>query len=324
MALQLRKASRQRARLKIGMSGPSGSGKTLGSLLLAYGIVKEQNPTLSNDEIWSKIAIIDTENGSGDLYTGKQIYGVTIGEYGVVSLVPPFTPDVYMEAIDLCVEANMEVTIIDSLTHAWTGRGGMLEQQGNAAKRTGNSYTAWREVTPKHNALVDKMLQSDTHIIATIRSKTEYVQEKDDRGKTVVRKVGLAPQFRDGVEFEFTTFLEIDDEHNAYGAKDRSGVYDQQYFKIDTKTGAMIVDWLMQAPVKAQHEVVMEKAEKPIIDINAIRKEIIAICHDNGGSKNEELMKMLMSYTPTGNPNKITDENQLMSLLKDLKEKYVK
>lgn len=145
----------------------------------------------------------------------------------------------------------MEVIIIDSLTHAWTGVGGALDKQGKIAARTGNSYTAWRDVTPEHNKLVDAMLQSTCHVIADIRAKQEYIQEKNDKGKTVVRNVGMGLQMRDGIEYEFTTCFMLDQDHVANATKDRTGLFDGKYFVITPETGKEIYSWLSSgAPQK--------------------------------------------------------------------------
>ncbi|WP_010500014.1 AAA family ATPase [Paenibacillus elgii] len=242
--MQLRRAERKKAKLKLGLAAPSGGGKTLGALLIAYGLMKEKYPAISEDKLWEKIAIVDTENGSGELYASTVKDGVKIGSYFTIPIEPPYTPKKYIDAIKLCHSEKIEVCILDSTTHAWAGQGGLLEQQGNIAKRSGNSYTAWRDVTPLHNQFVDAMLQTDIHVISTMRSKTEYVIEKDGNGKTNVKKLGLAPVQRDGMEYEFTAFFDIDTDHQAYGSKDRTGLFDQQYFKITAETGALLMRWL--------------------------------------------------------------------------------
>jgi predicted outer membrane protein len=188
---------------------------------------------------WEKVGMIDTENGSGDLYAH-------LGDYSVVPLTAPFTPDKYIQAIKLFEDNGFEVIVIDSLTHAWAGEGGILDLQSAtaAASRSGNSYTAWREVTPKHNALVNAILQSKCHIIATMRAKTEYVQEKNEQGKTEIKKVGLAPIQRDGMEYEFTVMLDLSLNHTASASKDRTSLFDGQYFKPGIETGQKLLDWL--------------------------------------------------------------------------------
>ncbi len=241
---QVVNATRSLARFKMALEGVSGSGKTLSALLLAYGFVKAKFPKLSDEEIWGKICIIDTENGSGVLYKGKTVGTTTIGTYKYIKFPPPFSAENYRLAIQAAEDAGIEFLIIDSFSHAWNGVGGALDKQGNIAARTGNSYTAWRDVTPDHNALVDKILQCDMDVIVTMRTKNEYVIEKGSNGKNVVKKVGMAPIMREGVEYEFSSVLDIDDRHIASCSKDRTGLFDGQFFMIEPKHGAMMYQWL--------------------------------------------------------------------------------
>lgn len=225
MTVGFRKAERKKAKLRCGISGPSGSGKTYSALLLAFGL-------------GGKVALIDTENGSGDLYAD-------LGEYDVLPIKSPFTTDKYIEGIRAAEKAGYSTIIIDSLSHAWSGEGGLLDQQGKIADSgKGNSYTAWRTITPKHNALVEAMLQSGCHIIATVRSKTEYVIEKNDKGKDVPRKVGMAPIQREGMEYEFTVFFDLSIEHVASTSKDRTSQFDGVYFKPVKESGEKMLAWL--------------------------------------------------------------------------------
>ena len=148
--LQLRQAERRQAKMRLGLSGPSGSGKTFSALLLASGMAD-----------WSKIALIDTENGSGELYAD-------LGAYNVITLTAPFTPSRYVEAIKACEDAGMEVIIIDSATHEWDGDGGCLDIH---SKMAGNSFTNWAKITPMHNSFIQAILQSKCHVITTTRRK---------------------------------------------------------------------------------------------------------------------------------------------------------
>lgn len=222
-----RKAYRAKAKLRLGIAGPSGAGKTYSALLIASGLAS-----------WDKIAVIDTENGSADLYAH-------LGDYSVLTLQPPYSPEKYIDAIKAAENEGFEVVIIDSLTHAWAGEGGILDQQGKATdtKYKGNSFSAWREFTPKHNALVEAMLKSKCHVIATLRSKTDYVQVTEN-GKTVIKKVGMAPIQRDGMEYEFTLFFDISPEHVATASKDRTSMFDGQYFTPSSETGKKLLSWL--------------------------------------------------------------------------------
>ncbi len=320
MTIELKRAQRKSAKLKMGMASPSGGGKTLGSLLIAFGLMKETYPQTPESELWGKIAIIDTENGSGELYVGKEVGNIRIGEYNAITLTAPFVAEKYLQAMEVCEDAKMEVAIIDSTTHLWSGTGGLLEQQGNIAKRTGNSWTAWRDVTPMHNKFVEKMLQCNMHVIATIRSKTEYVQEKDQSsGKTTVRKVGLNPIQKDGMEYEFTTFFDIDAEHNAFGSKDRTGIFDQKYFVITPKVGVEIMQWLNGGTNNATEIIATSKIEKVVdSDTKELARLAIGICKELGGSSNEELMTIVKEFEPSGNPNKIKDVEKLNNLLSKL------
>jgi hypothetical protein len=323
MDLQLKKAQRSKAFLKLGLSSPSGGGKTLGALMIGIGLMNIKHPELTPAERWNKIAIIDTENGSGELYVNTNYSGARIGEYSAVTLQPPFEVGKYTDAIELCAQGGIEVCILDSLTHLWTGEGGLLEQQSAATKRSGNSYTAWRDITPQLTRFVETMLQTPMHIIATMRSKQEYVQEKDEKsGKTTVRKLGLEPEMRKGMEYEFTTFFEIDESHTAFGSKDRTSLFDQKYFRIEPKIGETLMEWLDSGVVKEpvvvatqQHKASKEDAMK------AIKSEIITLLNECGGSKNPDLKVMVMKYTPNGNPNSISDENDLAKLKTELIDK---
>jgi len=161
--MKLQQAERKQAKIKLGLQGPSGSGKTYSALLLAYGLIND----------WNKIAIIDTENHSADLYAH-------LGTYQVLALDKPFTPERYIEAIDVCEQAGMEAIIIDSISHEWEGTGGILETHG---AMLGNSFTNWAKVTPRHNDFVQRILQPNCHIIATVRSKQEWVLSVDTPDK---------------------------------------------------------------------------------------------------------------------------------------------
>ncbi|MEM3101705.1 MAG: ATP-binding protein [Candidatus Nitrosotenuis sp.] len=219
------KAQRARAKARIGISGPSGSGKTYSSLAIATGLGK-------------KIALIDTENGSASLYADKF-------EFDVAELTSPYTPEKFISYIDLAEKAGYDVIIVDSLSHAWRGEGGILEIHNRISESLHNSLAAWREVSPMHNRLVEKIIQSPAHIITTFRSRQEYVVIEDDSGKKMVKKVGMAPIFKDGIEYEFTIFFELTHEHLAVVSKDRTDLFaNQPPFIPARETGAILKEWL--------------------------------------------------------------------------------
>lgn len=219
--MQLRTSERKRAKIKMALQGSAGSGKTYSSLLLAKG--------LTNGD-FSKVAIIDTENGSADLYAH-------LGQYNVLSLTPPFTPEKYCEAIDVCIDSGMNVIILDSISQVWD------ELLDFHSKLPGNSFTNWNKVTPRQKAFVDKILQSDAHIIATMRTKQDYVLNQKD-GKYIPEKVGLKAVQRDGVDYEFTLVFDIDAKHFATASKDRTNLFSgKPEFTINSATGKKILDW---------------------------------------------------------------------------------
>jgi len=221
--MELRKTNRSQAKIRLALQGPSGSGKTYSSLLIAHGLCKD----------WSKIAVIDTENKSADLYAH-------LGDYNVITLSAPFTPERYAEAIETCENAEMEVIIIDSLSHEWEGDGGILDTH---SQMLGNSFTNWSKVTPRHNALVQRMLNSNAHIIATVRSKQEYVLAEKN-GKQVPEKVGMKGIQRDGLEYDFTIVFELDITNSATCTKDRTQQFHKIIpYKLDEKIGERIRMW---------------------------------------------------------------------------------
>lgn len=223
--MEIRKAVRKKAKLRLGMVAPSGSGKTYSALLLAFGL-------------GGKIGMIDTEHGSGDLYAD-------LGDYDIINIEAPYTVQKYRDAISSFERAGHDIIIIDSLSHAWAGDGGLLDKQGKIADSgRGNSYTAWRTITPEHNGLIDAMLRSPCHVIATMRAKTEYVIEKNERGKDTPRKVGMAPVQREGMDYEFTVVFDIDQQHVASASKDRTSLFNGQYFQISQDTGQLLLKWL--------------------------------------------------------------------------------
>ena len=257
--MELKQSKRAEAKLRLSLQGPAGSGKSMSALLLAFGMTGN----------WSAIAVIDTERGSANLYSN-------LGSYYVLNLEEPFTPQKYIEAIKLCEQSGIEVIVIDSISHEWNGKGGILEihEKATSAMRVPNSFTAWSSVTPLHQAFIDAILQSSSHIISTIRTKAEYVINERN-GKMAPQKLGLSPITRDGYEYEVTISLEIDDEHNAISSKDRTGLFSNKgKFRISTDTGKLILDWINSAsPIATADDVkVMIKQANSIEKLNELYK----------------------------------------------------
>jgi hypothetical protein len=227
------KATRRQAKLKLAITGPSGSGKTFSALLIAAGI-------------GGKIAVIDTENGSASLYADVKEGPLAGIEFDTLEIAPPYTIDKYLTAIDMAEKAGYNVLIPDSISHAWAGEGGLLDKKGALDARGGNTYTNWNTITPEQERFKARILQADLHIICTMRSKQDYVLEQNEKGKSVPRKVGLAPIQRDGMEYEFTTVFDLGMDHNAAVSKDRTSLFDGKIFKPSRKTGEQLMAWLKE------------------------------------------------------------------------------
>lgn len=240
---EFRKAERKKARLRLALCGPSGSGKTYSALLVAKGL-------------GGRIAVIDTEKSSSELYEH-------LVDFDVCTMDPPFTVEKYIDAIHTAEALAYDVIIIDTISHAWAGEGGLLERHDAAAQSTGNSYTAWGAVTPLHRKFIDVMLQCKVHLIATMRSKVEYIIDKDGNGKTVIRKVGLAPVQREGMDYEFTLVFDVDAEHFANASKDRTSQFTGRRIQLDAATGATLAKWLNEGGAEPVKEPVQEAKPAP-------------------------------------------------------------
>lgn len=305
MAMEFKKAQREQVRIKVSISGPAGSGKTMSSLLMAYGLTRAEFPNISEEEVWDKICIIDTESGSGALYVGKQVGPTKIGAYNTIQLSPPFEPSVFVDAIHMAEQHGMNVIIIDSLSHAWAGVGGALDQQGKIAERSGNSWSAWRTITPQHNKLVDAMLQSPAHIIANMRAKMEYQQITNEQGKKQIKALGMGVVMKDGIEYEFGVAFMLDYDHVANSTKDRTGLFDGKYFVIDANTGKLMYQWLSSGAVPAQPQVpapapvptapdeqlqnaiqILDRMVNEKLQVEGLRDAVIAAVEQTLGDKN--------------------------------------
>lgn len=219
-------ATRKRARARIALAGPSGAGKTFTALMIA-------------STFGGPIAVVDTEHGSASLYAD---------EFGFDSVEPPgYDPAWLIQALAAAGQADYNTVIVDSLSHFWMGTDGMLEQVDRAAKRTGggNNFAGWKEMRPVERNMIEAMLSYPGHVIVTMRSKTEYVVEVSDRGKSVPRKVGLKPEQREGIEFEFDVCADMDLDNELIVTKTRCRALTGLIVKKpDEKLARTILDWL--------------------------------------------------------------------------------
>jgi hypothetical protein len=230
--MQLQLAQRKKVKLRMSIASPTGFGKTASALILAHGI--------TND--WKKIAVIDTENESASLYADHQLpTGYTIGEFFTIPIAPPYTPEKYIEALKACEQAGIEVAIIDSVTHVWSGQGGLLEFNDSLG---GNKFQNWAKTTPRYQAWLNSILQSKCHVITTNRKKQAYALINEG-GKSKVEKQGMEDQIRDGYDYEMTIAFEIvNDQHLAKASKDRTSIFmNRPEFVITEETGRLIKEW---------------------------------------------------------------------------------
>lgn len=219
--MKIRKAERKQSKIRVGLSGVAGSGKSYSALLLAQGLVSDL----------SRVVVVDTESGSSDLYSH-------LGPYEVIQLDEPFSPERYIQAIDLAESTNVRCIIIDSLSHSWEY---LLQYH---SKLTGNSFTNWGLVKPRMKALINKILNCNAHIICTMRTKTDYILTENSKGKIAPQKVGLKSIQIDGIDYEHTIMFELDINNVAICTKDRTQLFSaNDPFKITASTGKEILDW---------------------------------------------------------------------------------
>jgi hypothetical protein len=221
------RATKAAAKLRLGLVGPAGSGKTMTALRIAKGL-------------GGRVAVVDTERGSASLYSGER--GM---EFDVMELAS-YEVEKFVEAIKAAVGGGYSTLVIDSLSHAWSGKGGILEFVDNAGKRNqgGGNFGAWRDATPRHNSLVDAILGAPVHVICTLRSKVEYVVENVG-GRNQVRKVGLQPVQRDGLEYEFTVVGDVTQDHDLVVTKTRAAfLKDAVIREAGEDLGRQLAEWL--------------------------------------------------------------------------------
>ncbi|MEP6990085.1 MAG: AAA family ATPase [bacterium] len=235
------KAVRSAQRLKLGVQGPSGSGKTLGALQLARAIVGPEG----------RIAVADSENGTASLYSDRV-------EFDTLQIDPPYLTSKFEAAIKMAVEGEYDIIVLDSISHQWMGEGGILSRKEALDKQGGNSFTNWATFTPEQERFKSAIANAPIHLIATLRSKQEYVVEENARGKQAPKKMGMAPIQREGMEYEFSIVFELQMSHRATVSKDRTGLFASDnavYDLTDEAMGKTIIKWLKTAkplPTKAE------------------------------------------------------------------------
>jgi len=232
--MEFKEASLQDVKIKFALAGLSGAGKTLSGLRLFKGLLTDI----------SSLGVIQTEAGRAQLYLDK------IGKFKILEMAPPFTPESYIKAIEAAEKAGLKAILIDSLSDEWAGLGGALDMHSEAAQTTRNTFTAWKNVTPEHEAVFNKILSSQLHIGCTMKKKSQYVlEEVEKNGRKIQqpRKVGLADIQREGTEYRWMLQFDIDNEkHLAKASKDNTSLFDEKEpFMITEETGKLIRDWII-------------------------------------------------------------------------------
>lgn len=235
MPMTFQRAERKQVRIKLAMQGPSGSGKTLGALVLARGLVGPSG----------RIALIDTENRSASLYANDF-------EFDALDLEAPYTTEQYMEAVRIAVAEKYDVIIIDSLSHAWAGSGGILDRKETMDAGGGNSFANWAKFSKEHGRFVAELMSAPTMLICTMRSKQEYVVEQNSRGRQEPKKLGMAAVQREGLDYEFSVVFEVGIDHIARAPKDRTGLFEGREFNLrDPAIAAEIRKWMSEGKADA-------------------------------------------------------------------------
>jgi hypothetical protein len=274
---QVKKAKREKLKMSIALMGASGAGKTLSGLFIAKGVIKAKYPDLdeTSDEFWSKIGVIDAEHKRALLYANTTRANEYIGEFFHIDFEAPFSTERYEQAIDAMINAKVEIVVIDSLSHAWEGEGGILEVQ----QKLGGRYQDWNAVKPLVKAFYRTLTEKNIHVISTIRTKQEYATETTETGKMKVTKLGTKPVQKDDIEFEMQVSFMLDMQHTAQAVKDNSGMFDGVPSVLDTSVGELLYKWLeegadLTAEREAEKQVLIEKYNKILAIENVVLNDL--------------------------------------------------
>lgn len=306
MAFQVKKAVREKIYTKIALMAPSGGGKTYTSLRMATGMAEEIEKETGKK---AKILLANTEQKRGYYYANEF-------DYDIVDVEAPHNPEKYVELIDFAVQSGYDILIIDSSSHEWEGKGGCLELHQQA----GGQYQHWKLITPRHNRFINAIADSPIHIIATMRGKDQYEVSKDGRGKAVVQKLGVGAKQRDGFEYEFTCTFLLDQKTNcAEVEKDNTHIFENDSNRLLTEEdGRKIIRWANSG--EGYTPINRNKEEAPAgAELDDIHTEIINLCNELGGTKNEDLMAVLKKYSKNGNPKAVKDLATAKAMLEEVK-----
>ena len=279
MSNGFKKAERSNVMLRVNLMGPSGSGKTYSALRLASGMS-------------DKIALIDTENSRSEVYADEFTFDV-------MQFAPPHSPQAYIQCIEAAEKAGYEILIIDSISHEWSGRGGILDIKDKMPG--GNEFTKWGKLTPMHNSFLEKLIQANMHLITTVRGKDQYVLEANDKGKQVPKKVGVGGQQRDGIEYEFTVSFILDQvSHVATVTKDNTHLFEEKYERLEESHGKLLLSWASKGrKIRSQETLV------PVREVDTALNIVMENTAQVLGDELEELLTIHDSLLPIEDTAKI-------------------
>jgi hypothetical protein len=334
MGTGFKKAVRENIFVKVCTIAPSGGGKSFSTLRMAKGMSEELSKITGEEQ---RVAYIGTE-GSRDKYYANEF------DYDLLQLKNDFSPEKYLDALEDALDSGYKVIIIDSISHEWVGKNGCLEIH---SKMAGNSYTNWNKVTPRHNKLMDLILDCEAHVIVTVRGKDKYVMEEVN-GKQVVSKLNLGYQQRDDIEYLFTLSLNIDkDSHLFTSLKDNTHLFENRNEVLTEKDGVKLLEWANNGDIKAkiselekskeeakikialneeaEAKKIIEENEKKIkkqqsrLSLEELKAEILVKCKSLADSgKRANVSKTLTDINGTPNPNDITDKAVAENVLSQL------
>lgn len=230
-------ATREQARARIALEGPEGSGKSYTSMVLATAL-----------GAGARFAVIDTERGSASKYArSKSGSGF---DFDVLAL-HSFDPRDLPKALAAAAAAGYPVAVVDSLSHFWMGKGGMLELVDAVGKRSGGGggFGGWKEARPWERDMIDALLSYPGHVIVTMRTKTEWLI--DDSGpKKKITKVGTKAEQREGIGYEFDIIGDLDQENTLVITKSRCPLLQGQVInRPGPDVAVTILEWLNDGDV---------------------------------------------------------------------------
>ena len=214
--MQLQTVEKTKPKATIALQGASGSGKSYTALLLAYGLCG----------VYEKIAVIETDYRAAHHYS-------YFGAFNTLTINAPFTPEKFIDAIELCESSGIEAIIIDNLSAEWAGIGGMQERM----EEEGPECMHW------HQSLLQSIQNSNCHIIATLQTQEAYhLSIKGNRRE--VEKIGLEPIQQQFIHYYFHTVLSLDMHHKAKPLKDRTSFFEEHSGMVITeRTAALFARW---------------------------------------------------------------------------------